>query len=263
VKPVSRCANSVSLDETMSKGWRALTEELVDGWRCRFSGGVTKRANSVLPLDEPHDVASAISEIEDRYAGKGLPAVFQISPDSLPTDLDAMLAERGYLLDSPTLVQYLALGDGEKKEAAVHDPRIQVSDEPSDMWLETFWGVEGPHSPDQQALSQRILAGTPSVYASLVVGGNIEAVARLALVGKLGGIYSVATREECRSRGHGRAVVRALLAVAVKRNLEGLWLQVVEANAIAAGLYSSLGFETVSRYHYRQLPQDPCRVAIC
>jgi hypothetical protein len=99
----------------------------------------------VLPLDEPRDVAAAISEIEDRYAGEGLPAVFQIGLDYLSTDLDALLAGRGYLLDSPTLVQYLALEDGKMKEAGALDPKIQISDEPSDRWLETFWGVKGPH----------------------------------------------------------------------------------------------------------------------
>jgi ribosomal protein S18 acetylase RimI-like enzyme len=44
------------------------------------------------------------------------------------------------------------------------------------------------------------------------------------------------------------------VAEAARRDLAGLWLQVVEGNSIAAGLYASLGFETVSRYHYRQLP---------
>ncbi|GAA1865786.1 GNAT family N-acetyltransferase [Paeniglutamicibacter psychrophenolicus] len=255
MKPVSRFADPVSLDETMSRGWQALTEELVDGWTARFSGGVTKRANSVLPLEEPRDVAAAISGVEDRYAGQGLPAVFQISPDSLPTDLDSLLAERGYLLDSPTLVQYLALGEDDLAETAAQDPRIQLSEVPSDRWLETFWSVEGPHSLEQQAISRRILARTPSVYASLVVEGQLEAVARLALVGNLGGIYSVATREESRSRGHGRAVVQALLTEAAQRNLEGLWLQVVESNELARGLYESMGFETVSRYHYRLASQ--------
>lgn len=255
MKPVSRSADPLSLDETMSRGWQALEEKLVDGWTARFSGGVTKRANSVLPLEEPREVARAISAIEERYAGRGLPAVFQISPGSLPTDLDALLAERGYLLDSPTLVQYLALGDGEKRATAAHDPRIMMSDEPSYGWLETFWDVEGPRTPEPQALSQRILTRTPSIYASLVVDGNIEAIARLALVGKLGGIYAVATRENSRSRGHGRAVLRALLAESVQRGLEGLWLQVVESNEMARRLYESLGFETVSRYHYRVQPK--------
>jgi len=46
-------------------------------------------------------------------------------------------------------------------------------------------------------------------------------------------------------------VVQALLTEAANRDLEGLWLQVVESNEIARRLYESLGFETVSRYQYR------------
>lgn len=254
MKPVSRSADPVSLDETMSRGWQALTEELVDGWRCRFSGGVTKRANSVLPLAEPRDVAAAISGIEDRYAGKGLPAVFQISPDSLPTDLDALLAERGYLLDSPTLVQYLPLEDSGNQAPVPVDARIELSGLPGQGWLKAFWEVEGPHGAPQQGISRDILANTDSIYASLAVDGAIEAVARLALVGNLGGIYSVATREAFRSRGHGRAVVRALLVEASRLTLAGVWLQVVESNLVARALYESMGFESVSRYHYRVGP---------
>ena len=238
----------------MSRGWRALEEEAVDGWVCRFSGGVTKRANSVLPLGEPADFAAALAAVEHRYADRGLPAVFQISPDSMPADLDQRLAERGYLLDSPTLVQYLALGEGSNDGGGDDDPRIELSDDPSEAWLETLWDVEGPHAPEAQALSRRILAETPSVYASLVLDGRVEAIARLALVGNLGGIYAVATKTGSRSRGHGRAVVQALLTEAANRDLEGLWLQVVESNEIARRLYESLGFETVSRYHYRLAP---------
>ncbi|MFF5791238.1 GNAT family N-acetyltransferase [Paeniglutamicibacter sp. NPDC012692] len=256
MKQDSRSAKPAFLDEVMSRGWRALEEEAVDGWVCRFSGGVTKRANSVLPLGEPADFAATLSVIEQRYAVRGLPAVFQISPDSMPADVDRRLAERGYQLDSPTLVQYVALtGDGNDGDS-VADPRIELSDEPSDAWLETLWGVEGPHAPEAQELSRRILAETPSVYASLVLDGRVEATARLALVGNLGGVYAVATKAESRSRGHGRAVVQALLAEASNRDLEGLWLQVVEANQIARRLYESLGFETVSRYHYRVTPRS-------
>ncbi len=176
------------------------------------------------------------------------------APIRCPRTWIERLAERGYLLDSPTLVQYLALGEGANDGGGGDDPRIEYSDEPSEAWLEALWDVEGPHAPEAQSLSRRILAETPSVYASLVIDGRVEATARLALVGNLGGIYAVATKAGSRSRGHGRAVVQALLTEAANRDLEGLWLQVVESNHIARGLYESLGFETVSRYHYRQAP---------
>ncbi len=238
----------------MSRGWRALEKVDAGGWVCRFSGGVAKRANSVLPLQSPADPGAAIAAVEEFYAARGLPAVFQISPDSRPADLDSLLAERGYLLDSPTLVQYLSLVDAGNGRGVGQDPRIECAEDPSDAWLETLWSIEGPHDPEAQTLSRLILDQTPSVYASLVLNGRVEAVARLALVGNLGGIYAVATRADSRSRGHGRAIVQELLTQGAKRNLEGLWLQVVESNSIARGLYESLGFETVSRYHYRVEP---------
>lgn len=254
MKPVSRSAERASLDAIMSRGWRALAEEEISGWVCRFSEGVTRRANSVLPLAVPVDVAGTIGEVEAAYRSRGLPPVFQISPDSLPHDLDARLAARGYALDSPTLVQLLRCEDFAQAAAGRPDPRIVFEDSPSAAWLGALWETEGPGSPAAQATCARILGNTPSVYASLVIGGRTHAVARMALVGELGGIYSVATREESRSLGYGRAVMLALVAEAGRRNLAALWLQVAADNSIAAGLYSSLGFESVSRYHYRQLP---------
>ena len=238
----------------MSGGWRALEEEPLDGWVARFSGGVSKRANSVLPTSEPPDVFSAIAAAESRYARRGLPAVFQISPDALPQDLDAVLARRGYAMDSPTLVQYLPLAETGDQPPLGVDARIELANLPSEAWLAALWEVEGPHDAPSRDVSRSILTNTESIYASLVAGGAVEAVARLALVGNLGGIYSVATREPFRSRGHGRAVVRALLGEASKRRLAGVWLQVVEANLAARALYESLGFEDVSRYHYRVGP---------
>ena len=254
MKPVSRFASPASLDAVMSRGWLAFEEEDLSGWVCRFSSGVTRRANSVLPLFGPPNTNGAIDEVEAAYRRRGLPPVFQISPDSLPQDLDSMLGARGYSLASPTLVQVLKREDYARAVVGEPDPGIVLQDAPSDAWLKALWESEGPHSPAAQAASVRILGNTPSVYASLVIEGSIHAIARMALVEDLGGIYAVATREESRSRGYGRAVMRALVAEAARRDLAGLWLQVVEGNSIAAGLYASLGFETVSRYHYRQLP---------
>ncbi|GAA5226205.1 GNAT family N-acetyltransferase [Paeniglutamicibacter antarcticus] len=62
------------------------------------------------------------------------------------------------------------------------------------------------------------------------------------------------TRVGSRSRGYGRSVVRSLIEEASRRNLEEIWLQVAESNSVALGLYGSLGFETISGYHYRQAP---------
>lgn len=254
MKPVSRFARPLALDRTMSRGWRALEEENVGGWIARFSGGVTKRANSVLPSSAPEDLDACIAKVERSYASRGLPAVFHISPESLPPDLDARLCERGYRRLSPTLVQYLPLEGCGNASTVEPDQRIELADEASPRWCEAFWGVEGPDTAGEQAICREILSATPSLYASLLHDGRLHAVGRLALVGDLGGIYSVATRVGSRSRGYGRSVVRSLIEEASRRNLEGIWLQVAESNSVARGLYGSLGFETISGYHYRQAP---------
>lgn len=253
MKQDSPFAKPNALDETMSRGWRALSEQPVDGWVARFSHGVTKRANSILPLSEPSDVHAALIEVENLYEARGLPAVFQISDNSLPQNLDGILAARGYLADSPTLVKYLELAHVQA-QVNEHDQRLIFSDQPIPEWLETFWEVEGPHNPTDQAISRQILNKTESIYASLIVEDAVVAVARLALVGELGGIYCVATHEHFRSRGYARALLSGLIKEATHRKLPGLWLQVVASNIVACRLYESLGFETVSRYHYRIQP---------
>lgn len=236
MKPASLFDRPLALDRTMSSGWRALEEENVGGWIAWFSGGVTKRANSVLPLAAPEDLGGCLAEIERRYAARGLPAVFQISPDSLPPDLDARLSTLGYRSLSPTLVQYLSLEGCRSASTVKPDPRIEAADEASPPWLEAFWDVEGPDTAGERAISRKILSATPAVYASLVQDSRLHAVARLAVVGDLGGIYSVATRTGSRSRGFARSVVRSLIGEASKRDLKGLWLQVLESNTVARGL---------------------------
>ncbi|PQZ95774.1 GNAT family N-acetyltransferase [Arthrobacter sp. MYb227] len=254
MKQDSRFAKPNALDETMSRGWRALSEQPVDGGVARFSHGVTKRANSVLPLSEPSDVLGTLVEVENLYEARGLPTVFQISDDSLPQNLDKVLAARGYLADSPTLVQYLAL-DGEAHDED-DDQRLIFSNQPSPAWLETFWNVEGPRLAAEQSISVQILTNTEAIYASLIHENIVVAVARLALVGELGGIYCVVTREHFRSRGYARALLLGLIKEAARHKLSGLWLQVTALNDVARGLYESLGFETVSRYHYRVQPRQ-------
>ena len=85
-------------DDLLRRGWPALSEVDIDGWVARQSGGVTQRANSVLPLAAPADPQAALAEVERHYAAHGLPAIFQVGPAACPPDLDDLLAARGYAL---------------------------------------------------------------------------------------------------------------------------------------------------------------------
>ena len=83
------------VEESGLNSWPALQQVLLDGWLLRFSGGYTKRANSVNALYDSHmDAEEKIRMCEVRYRERGLPAVFRITPFAVPSDLDRVLAGR-------------------------------------------------------------------------------------------------------------------------------------------------------------------------
>ena len=229
----------------MRAGWPALDEVEVDGWVARFSGGVTQRANSVMPLAAPADLDAALGRVERLYAARGLPVVFQLGPSARPAGLDDVLAARGYEFGSPTSLQTAVVGE-------VHAVGgVEISETPSDEWLSLWWQVDG--RGDQSALDTavKILAGGPAVYATVRDAGGVAAVGRLALVGEWGGVYCMAVRPSARRRGHGAAVLSGLLHAGRARGITRAWLHVRAENTAALALYRQAGFTEASRYHYR------------
>ena len=68
------------------------------------------------------------------------------------------------------------------------------------------------------------------------------------------GVSSLWTAEDRRGRGLGTAVLRSLLEWGAERGATTAYLQVVEANAAAIGLYERRGFE---RHHELRLLRRP------
>jgi N-acetylglutamate synthase len=58
---------SENFDRRMHDGWRCLEKLNVDGWMARFAGGVTTRANSVLPMNAPKDMTASLRSVEREY----------------------------------------------------------------------------------------------------------------------------------------------------------------------------------------------------
>ena len=229
----------------MRAGWPALDEVHVDGWLARFSGGVTQRANSVMPLGVPRDLDVALERTERLYAARGLPAVFQLGPSAQPAGLDQVLADRGYAFGSPTSIQTTLVGE----TAAV--PGVEVTDTPSGEWLDLWWLVDGRGDQSALDIATKILLGGPALYATVRDDSGAVAVGRLALVGEWGGVYCMAVHPGARRRGHGAAVLSGLLHAGRPHGITRAWLQVRAENTAAQSLYREAGFTEASRYHYR------------
>jgi N-acetylglutamate synthase len=238
------------LDRVLDRAWPSLEYVQVDGWQVRFAAGVTRRANSVLPIALPDDVEAAIAEVERIYGEHGQPAVFQLSPRSHPADLDEILARRGYLLDAATLVCVADAGAvadvlGQRASEVLRTCVAEIADEPDRAWLD-FWRAVDGRGDDR--ILRRILTGVASRYVTLRTGDGIAAVGRLALVDGYGGIYAVAVRTDLRGLGLGGALLYSLARAAPDRQL---FLQVMTDNQVARRLYRTAGFHQISEYHYR------------
>ncbi|MER5649898.1 GNAT family N-acetyltransferase [Streptosporangium sp. NPDC002524] len=233
-------------DRLVDRAWPALQRVDAGSWTLRAADGVTKRANSVLPLGEPEDLLTGIEGAEKFYADRGLPCVFSVGGGATP-GLDAALEARGYRVVDPTLVMTARLVPGEPGGREEAGEKVELAEAPSQAWLDAWWSVDGRFGGDGLATAARILTGVPAVYASL----GREAVGRGVVQGEWFGIYSMAVLPHARRRGHGREVLRALLSHARAQGTQRAYLVVVESNTAARALYERQGFTVAGRYHYR------------
>ncbi|GII79856.1 hypothetical protein Sru01_48380 [Sphaerisporangium rufum] len=241
----------LDFDRLVHQAWPAPGQEVRDGWVLRHAGGVTKRANSVLPLAEPADLAGAVRAAEEFYAARGLPCVFSIGP-SAPPALDALLARRGYRPVDPTgcLVAPPAVLAA-AAPAPDPDPAVTITDRPDDAWLAAWWSVDGRYDAPGLPMAARIVSGVPAWYAAVWRDGRPVAVGRGVPQGDALGVYCMATLPAYRRQGLGRAVLRALLARGRQHGAARAYLLVTEANAAAGALYATEGFVRSGGYHYR------------
>ena len=90
-------------------GWPALESRDDAGWRLRFSGGYTKRANSINALGPNADTdAATLDRLETAYRERGRAPVWRLSPLAPPAAAEA-LTRRGYRPAERSLVQVCPL----------------------------------------------------------------------------------------------------------------------------------------------------------
>lgn len=248
-------------DLAMAEAWPAAETEKHGKWLFRFTEGVTRRANSVLCVGQPAEVQSAIAAAEDFYAQRDLPTVFMVSDALTPPAVRETLAAHGYREDAATWIVHRDLPATSTLGVGQVHWRMEVTDEPSDQWFDTFWAVEGDRHGSAAAAvyRNRLLQPSWPTRFVTVTGADEHApssVGQVVVVDDIACLQCLATAPIGRRRGAGTASVAQRLAVAAELGAKTAFAAVMADNAASLGLLERLGFQQSHQYRYmrRQSP---------
>jgi N-acetylglutamate synthase len=240
------------LDELMANAWPPVTEERHDGWRYRWSDGLTRRANSALAVGRTWKVGDLVARAEDFYGQRGAPTLIQVSTASAPRELPAHLRSRGYRSTTRTLVQAAATDAVVERTESRFD--IEIATTPSDEWFDSYWSVESTRGRTDTGMSlyrDVLLAPElPTVFAAARSDGKVFGVGQLVVDRGWAGVQCMATSPSGRRQGVASSVLNGLAIEASERGIGRMYLAVMASNDAAAALYASAGFRTTHDYCY-------------
>ena len=232
--------------------WFAAERMRLGGWLLRANHGVTRRANSVLPLGPPGlNLSTAIEFAIEFYTSRAIIPRFQVSEASLPTELDTTLSDRGF-----AEVFHVEVWTAEISNLLELQPSCNTEnlDDLSEEWIDTYLQASG-HDPSTMSVRKGILERTdqPRVFVQANVTDSVDAVGFGVVEGNWLGVFNIGTHPEKRKTGAAISVNHALGIWGSKIGAARVYLQVETNNRIAKTLYEKLGFAHAYTYWYRQL----------
>lgn len=238
------------LEALAFRTWPARETQRIGSWLLGATDGFTRRANSALILGDPGaNPEDAFAQVVNWSRRHHLSPSAKITPAS-PDWADPLLEAWGWKIHTPSSVMALDItGFPYRTDNAL---TVVADAIPTGRWLHlsTVWEDREPSTlPHHQSLLGRIpTAG----FLTLREGDEPVALGLCALDGPDAYLYDLVVDPRRRGRGHGRALVHALLDWAHGRAAQRAVLQVFDTNLVARTLYRSLGFAEIYRYHYRE-----------
>lgn len=228
----------------------------LDGWIVRTSPGKARRARCInavapgrLPLGRKLELAAAL------FGAARLPMLARITPFTLPADLDAQLASRGWERLDETRVMVRPDLQG----SAVKPPPAGCTWAPLDggTYAVVVGALRGSTAEQCRAHAER-LAQAPVRYRGHALrregDGQVLACGQFAQEAEVVGLYDVHTQAKVRGQGLAGQMCEYLLALAALRGARLAYLQTEANNTAARQVYHRLGFADQYSYHYRQPP---------
>ncbi|MFJ8068012.1 GNAT family N-acetyltransferase [Peribacillus sp. NPDC096447] len=238
------------IEELSLNALPAMQTQIYDGWVIRFADGYTKRANSITPIYTSNEnVKKKIWNCEQLYFAKNDKAVYKMTPQAKPINLDSVLEESGYVREGTTSVQVFNLAETESP----NDTNIIKYDHLHDDWFHDFCLLSNINDHDQTILKKMLGNIIPKTCFMLLTdeGGTVTAGGLGVLEDEYIGLYNIITHENFRNQGKGAKLVRNLLHWGKENGAKNAYLQVIETNAPALSLYGKMGFEEKYKYWYR------------
>lgn len=238
------------LERVMTSGWRALRTRILGEWVLRASDGLTRRANSALPLGDPGlPPRQAVSALRDWYDEHRVTARVQAPVGVVDAEILRALEADGWIDEPQARSQVLTgeLGPVLRGASDGGDVGVRLDEQLDDAWL-AAWRADD--DLDREVARRLLTNHDTVVFASIREDGECVAIARAAVDGRWAGLFGVEVRPTHRRRGLGRAVSLAALRWAVPHGARRAYLQVEESNAAARTLYASMGFTHHHDYGY-------------
>lgn len=235
------------IEEAALNAWPSPRQMIYDGWLLRFTGGPSKRVNSVnvrypsrLPLREKIDFCETI------YAKVGLPSLFRLPAPFVSPELVQSLLKAGYQAFDETYVLTRELGDTELLPEGLRVATLSI-----DEWI-PYKGLISEAKPGPLALQSQILhCIVPQKKLIVLFAGDVPVACGMGVLeGDLLGYFSIYTQHDARRKGYARVVMAALTDWGRQRGARLGYLQVEGFNQPARALYGQLGFELRYPYEY-------------
>ena len=230
-RPV-RTSEIRALEHAAALAWPGLEQHWHDGWLLRAGCGVTSRANSAVPLDVSANL-SALPGIVDWYAERGLAPLLLLPERVLPVRAAGIKPTRVMVTD-------ICATD------AVTGAGADLAPAPDADWLAGY-----PRDVPADLLTAVVDGAVTFASVAGAVGRGAVTAASAAPGAPLWlGIAAVHVDPGQRRRGRARQVCGALLNWGAEHGAQRAYVEVLEENAAAVALYTSMGFRLHHRHRY-------------
>ncbi|MEP1613211.1 MAG: GNAT family N-acetyltransferase [Roseobacter sp.] len=210
-------------------------------WTLREGAGGGKRVSAATASRPVSD--DEIVDAENQMAALGQSALFMITPQD--DTLDAMLDARGYDIVDPVVILTIPIARLTDKPM----PRLVAFE----IWrplaiMEEIWAAGGIGSARLNVMARADVKTAIFTRWDQKPAG----VGFVAAQGSIAMVHAVEVLSHQRRKGVAQWIMRQAADWAARQGARTIAVLCVKSNAAALELYSNLGFEVETAYHYRQ-----------